>query len=159
MKAYRGKGVRIVYDVVRERGDDPPYRQFKGGCDVARYVRDLQAMGLVPMERESFMVLALDARNKTIGFQVVSIGALNTASAHPREVFRFAVATGAASLIVAHNHPSGDCTPSPEDKQITERLRDAGELLGIQVLDHVVVGGTEFFSFADGGTHTVQEAA
>ena len=152
MKAYRGKGVRVVYDVVRERADAPPYRRMRTGAEVARYVLNLQTIGLVPTERETFMVLALDARHGVIGFQMVSIGTLSTTSVHPREVFRFSVATGAAAIIVAHNHPSGDSAPSPEDRRVTDRLTEVGELLGIQLLDHVIVATTEFYSFADGTT-------
>ena len=159
MKAYRGKGVRIVYDVVRERDDAPPYRKMCSGADVARYVHDLQTIGLIPTERETFMVMALDARHGVIGFQAVSIGSLNNATVHPREVFRFSVATGAAAIIVAHNHPSGDPSPSAEDRRITERLRECGETLGIELLDHVVVAGSQFYSFADGRTCEIREVA
>lgn len=98
------------------------------------------------------MVLALDARHGVIGFQAVSVGSLSSATVHPREVFRFSVATGAAAVIVAHNHPSGDPTPSPEDHRVTDRLRQGGDLLGIAVLDHVVVASTRFHSIADGRT-------
>jgi DNA repair protein RadC len=157
MKAFRGKGVRIVYDVVRERDDAPPFRVMRKGADAARYVVDLQGLGLVPSEREAFMVLALDARHGVIGFQVVSIGTLNSASVHPREVFRFAIGAGAAAVILAHNHPSGDHTPSHQDRAITERLTKAGELLGINVLDHLVVGGASYFSFSDGSSFPIEE--
>jgi DNA repair protein RadC len=150
VKAYRGKGVRIVYDVVRERGEDPPLQVMRTAAHVARYIHFLQSKGLVPSEREAFMVVALDARNQTIGFQVVSVGTLNSAQVHPREVYRFAVSIGAASVIVAHNHPSLDHTPSHQDRLLTDRLREAGELLGIEMLDHVVVGGRCYFSFSDG---------
>ena len=159
MRAYRGKGVRIVFDVVRERDDAPPYRRMRTGGDVARYVCDLQSLGLVPTERETFMVLALDARHGVVGFQAVSIGTLSTTSVHPREVFRFSVATGAAASIVAHNHPSGDPAPSAEDKTVTERLRQCGETLGIELLDHVVVAGDRFHSFADGRTSPIPVVA
>ena len=159
MKAYRGQGVRIVYDVVRERDDAPPYRRMTCGADVARYVLDLQSAGVVPTERETFMVLALDSRHGVIGFQAVSIGTLNSAFVHPREVFRFSVATGAAAIIAAHNHPSGDPSPSAEDRRITERLRECGETLGIELLDHVVVAGSQFYSFADGRTCQIREVA
>jgi DNA repair protein RadC len=155
MKAYRGKGVRIVFDVVRERGDAPPYRRVSSGIDVARYVRDLQTLGMVPSEREAFMVLALDARHGVIGFQVVSVGSLGSTTVHPREVFRFPVIAGAAAILVAHNHPSGDPHPSIEDRRVTDRLQESGKLIGIELLDHVVVGETEFYSFADERTHRI----
>ena len=85
--------------------------------------------------------------------------AVSSTSVHPREVFRFSVATGAAAIIVAHNHPSGDPSPSAEDRRITERLRECGEMLGIEVLDHVVVAGSEFYSFADGRVCRIREVA
>ena len=91
-------------------------------------------------EREHFVVIALNTRNKIIGIHTVSIGSLDTSIVHPREVFKFAILANASSVILGHNHPSGDTTPSPEDIDITHRLVKAGELLGIEVLDHLIVG-------------------
>ena len=91
-------------------------------------------------DREVFGVLALDTANHVIGINVVSIGVLDAAPVHPREVFRWAIHAGAASIIAFHNHPSGKATPSKEDRAATTRLRAAGELLAIRVLDHVVLG-------------------
>ncbi len=89
--------------------------------------------------REHFLVLLLNARHEVIGRETVSIGSLNASIVHPREVFKPAVLASAASVILVHNHPSGDPEPSEEDLTITKRLVEAGELLGIQVLDHVIV--------------------
>ena len=83
----------------------------------------------------------LSARNQVIRLQVVSVGSLNNSIVHPREVFRPAIAAGAASLILVHNHPSGDVEPSVDDVALTNRLVEAGSLLGIEVLDHVILGG------------------
>jgi DNA repair protein RadC len=91
-------------------------------------------------DREHFVVLMLDAKNKVLGIHTASIGTLMAALVEPREVFKAAILANAASIVVGHNHPSGDPTPSPEDHAVTEMLREAGKLLRIEVLDHVVVG-------------------
>lgn len=92
------------------------------------------------LDRENFVVLLLDTKNKVIGINTVSIGTLNSSLVHPREVFKPAILASAAALILAHNHPSGDPKPSREDIEVTKRLIEAGGLLGIQVLDHIIVG-------------------
>lgn len=102
-------------------------------------------------KRESFYVIMLDGRNRVMSKVRVSQGSLGSSIVHPRESFRAAVREAAAAVIFVHNHPSGDPTPSTEDKRITERLRRAGELMGIPVLDHVVVGRGRYWSFADNG--------
>jgi DNA repair protein RadC len=91
-------------------------------------------------EVEVVLAVYLDARNRVLGCSEVSRGTLTAALLHPREVFRTAIALGAYSLVLAHNHPSGDATPSQEDQAITRRLQQAGELLGIRLVDHVVIG-------------------
>ena len=102
-------------------------------------------------DREHFLMLPLDGRNRVLGFEIVSVGTLTASLVHPREVFKTAILANAAAIIVAHNHPSGDPTPSAEDRAITQRLKDAGELLGIRLLDHVVLGERGYWSFADQG--------
>jgi len=92
------------------------------------------------LDRENFVVLLLDTKNKIIGLNTVSIGTLNSSLVHPREVFKPAILASAAAIILAHNHPSGDPKPSKEDIEITKRLIEAGDLLGIAVLDHIIVG-------------------
>lgn len=91
-------------------------------------------------DREHFVTLMLDVKNQVIGIHTVSIGNLNSAIVSPREVFKAAILANAASIILGHNHPSGDTTPSPEDLQVTEVLCQAGKLLQIDVLDHVIIG-------------------
>ena len=91
-------------------------------------------------DREHFVILMLDVKNRVIGIHTVSIGNLNSAIVSPREVFKAAILANAASIILGHNHPSGDITPSPEDIQVTETLHKAGKLLDIEVLDHVIIG-------------------
>jgi DNA repair protein RadC len=117
---------------------------------------DEQAAGLARAvigddPREHFLAIYLDTRHRAIGVHVVSIGTADVSLVHPREVFGPALMLHATALIVVHNHPSGDPCPSAEDKRLTERLRDAGTLLGIELLDHLVLGSERFFSFADEG--------
>ena len=128
-----------------------PGTPVRSGADVARVVQE-SARG---MRRESFFVLLLDGRHRVIGFRVVSTGSLQSTPVHPREVFVAAIREGAAALVIAHNHPSGDPEPSREDREVTERLQQVGDLVGIEVLDHVVVGDRRFYSFADESFHPV----
>jgi DNA repair protein RadC len=99
--------------------------------------------------REHFVGIYLNTRNQVLRREVISIGSLNASIVHPREVFTPAIAVSAASLVLAHNHPSGDPTPSEEDLAITHRLVDAGRLLGIEVLDHVIVCRDAYASFKE----------
>lgn len=101
--------------------------------------------------REHFIALLLDTRNGVLRTRTVSVGDLSSSIVHPREVFSEAIRHGAASLLVAHNHPSGDPTPSSEDITVTRRLAEAGELLGIELLDHVVLGDDRFVSLKEKG--------
>lgn len=112
--------------------------------DVADMVTDIR-----DRKKEHFVVLYLNARNQLIHKETVSIGTLNANIVHPREVFQPAIAHSAASIVLVHNHPSGDTSPSTDDIQLTERMIKAGELMGIDVLDHVIVGQRDFFSLKD----------
>jgi len=98
---------------------------------------------------ECFLVLLLDAKHRPIREVRVSTGILNGSLVHPREIFAPAVAGRAAAVLLVHNHPSGDPSPSREDREITERIRTAGEILGIPVLDHVILGDCAFYSFRE----------
>ena len=115
------------------------------------------------LKHEVFKVVLLDAKNHVIKEVTVSEGSLTLSIVHPREVFALAVRESAAAIIVLHNHPSGDPTPSQEDRQLTDRLVAAGSLLGIRVLDHLIMGDGRYTSFADEGwlrgiaNHTEQE--
>jgi len=91
--------------------------------------------------QEVFVVFLLDGRHRLVGWQVTSTGTLTASLVHPREVFGLALRQSAAAVILAHNHPSGHAGPSAEDRQVTRRLQQAGELLGVPMLDHVIVGG------------------
>lgn len=101
----------------------------------------------VPVER--FHTLLLDVKHRAIRDVGVSVGILDGSLIHPREVFAEAVRERAASVILVHNHPSGDPSPSPEDREVTRRLRAAGGIVGIPVLDHVIIGNRTFFSFRE----------
>lgn len=104
-----------------------------------------------PFERdqEHGFVLILDVRNKVKAVDLISLGTLNASIIHPREVYRRAIAQSAATIIVAHNHPSGDCTPSDEDCQLTQGLVKAGQVIGIELVDHIVFSRTGFYSFRE----------
>lgn len=100
-------------------------------------------------KKEHFVVFYLDTQNRLIERQIISVGTLNASLVHPREVFEPAVSLHAASIIVAHNHPSGSLEPSREDKEVTTRLVGAGKVLGIELLDHVLIGGKRFQGFKE----------
>jgi DNA repair protein RadC len=102
-------------------------------------------------QREHFYTLLLDTKHRLIREVPVSIGSLNESVVHPREVYRSAIRESAAKVVFVHNHPSGNPDPSPQDRSLTRRLVDAGELVGIAVLDHIIVGHDTYFSFAERG--------
>jgi DNA repair protein RadC len=102
-------------------------------------------------DRERFLTLALDTKKRLLGVEEVSVGTLNSTLVHPREIFKALILANAESFICVHNHPSGDPTPSVEDREVTRRLKEAGALLGIPLVDHIVLGHTTFHSLqADG---------
>lgn len=101
--------------------------------------------------KEHFVALHLDAKNRLLCAEIVSVGSLNAAIVHPREAYKSALLSSAAAVLFVHNHPSGSPEPSREDIELTNRLRECGELLGIRLLDHVIVGHGRHHSFADAG--------
>lgn len=101
--------------------------------------------------KEKFFVIHLNTKKEVICFELVHIGGMSSALVDPRCIFRTALLVGAVSIILLHNHPSGDVTPSNEDKAITELLKNAGKLLQIAVVDHVIVGKDKYFSFVNAG--------
>jgi len=132
--------------VVRERRAGYSRQQrVKTSGDVYQAFREHFAS----LDREQFVVVLLDNKNVILGFNVVSVGTINSSLVHPREVFKPAILANAAAVLLIHNHPSGDPEPSAEDKAITRRLKEAGEILGIKLLDHVVIGDGHFVSFAE----------
>ncbi len=121
--------------------------RIREGADVAELLRPR----FHAEKREHFLVLPLTAKNEVLMVADVSVGTLTNTLVHPREVFEPPIRCGAAHIILAHNHPSGDPAPSAEDHRLTLVLKDAGALLGIPVTDHVILGGEDFFSFAEEG--------
>ena len=130
------------YSVRLVRNESQPYQAIRvSGSDQAircclQIVRDC----LDNATKEKFLVVSLDSQNVAIGYQVITEGVLDASLVHPREVFQFAILTNAARLLLCHNHPSGDLTPSREDRAVTDRLKDCGKMMGIEVLDHIIVG-------------------
>lgn len=103
------------------------------------------------LDREHFRVVLLNTKNRVLAVETISVGSLNSSLVHPREVFKRAVQSSAAAVILVHNHPSGDPAPSPEDLEITRRLCEAGRLIGIDVLDHIIIGDHVFVSLKEKG--------
>jgi DNA repair protein RadC len=135
---------RVNIPVVREATEvkiNGPEKAF----DILKEISDAS--------QEMFVMLTLDQKNNVIDKHIVTIGCLNASLAHPREVFKRAIMDSAASIIVAHNHPSGDCKPSLEDISLTKQLVKGGNLLGIPVQDHIVIGRdkTPFHSIRESG--------
>jgi DNA repair protein RadC len=126
----------------------PPARmQFVTPRDAAAYL--LPQFGARPVEQ--FGVMMLDTKHRLLRTSVVSVGTLDSSPAHPREVFREAASACAAAIVLFHNHPSGDPLPSRDDIELTRRLVQAGEIMGIDVIDHVILADTRYFSFREAG--------
>lgn len=121
--------------------------QIKTASDVYQYYVD----ELQNKTKEYFYALFLDTKNRILKEELVSIGTLNESLIHPRELFNSAVQASCNSVIIVHNHPSGDCIPSDSDKEVTKVLVDAGEIMGIKVLDHVIIGKEGFMSLKESG--------
>ena len=133
--------------LVRENRAVPPSSLLNTSVIAATVLRPLFA----GLDREQFLVCGLDAKHGIIGVNIVSIGSLTLAIVHPREVFKPLILMNASAWICAHNHPSGDTAPSPEDRVLTSRLRQGADLLGIVLLDHLILTDEGCFSFADQG--------
>ncbi len=167
--SLRGLGARTLGELMTERGMGvsraatlvaaieigrriaetrlSPGMRLGGSADVFRHYH----VRLRDLKRERFLALLLDGRHRLIGEVLVSEGTLNASLVHPREAFVPAVRESAAALVFVHNHPSGDPGPSSEDAELTRRLVAVGDLVGIRVLDHVIVGDGRYYSFADAG--------
>jgi DNA repair protein RadC len=145
-KAARLKAsLELARRLAREESPDRP--RFV----TSRTIFDFVHLALRDLRHEVFDILLLDAKNRLVRQVRVSVGTLTGSLVHPREVYRAAVVEGAAAVVLVHNHPSGDPTPSRDDLEVTARLVSAGDVLGIRVLDHVVVGDGRYFSMADSG--------
>jgi len=101
------------------------------------------------LDRETLWVVCLDTKNRINCLSQVAVGTLNASLAHPRELLKVAILANAAGFILVHNHPSGDPAPSAEDRLLTQRMREAGNILGISLMDHIIIGHDRYYSFAD----------
>ena len=143
----RSQGAVLIREaVIRYRG---PRRRIPAAIryptDVVEFIRNVVQRDA----REHFLVLFLDGRHRPIAYQVASVGTATASLVHPREIFQAAVGLGACAILVAHNHPSGDPNPSPEDRSVTDRLVLAGQLLGIPLLDPVIVTQRKYASIRE----------
>ena len=135
--------------VTLERSSLRGHPSVRRGTDIVRAF--LEEVGFDP--REVMVAFYLDARHVPIGFHIVSIGTASATTCDPTTIFGPALSLSASAVILAHNHPSGDPSPSAEDQRLTTRMKEVGELVGIEVLDHVVIGATRHYSFASEGTY------
>lgn len=144
----RAEQVRACFELARrfrQSNSNNGRRAFKRPAEVAEYLQPIMGS----LKKETFRALLLNTRNQLIRCELVSLGTLNASLVHPREVFKPAVEVSAASVILAHNHPSGDPEPSREDLQLTKRLVQAAELLGIELVDHVIITATSHVSLKE----------
>ena len=130
-----------------QAGPSAKRQTIRGAADV----HQLLSWDMRHLDREHFRVLLLNTRHQVLRVATVSVGGLSSAQVHPREVFKEAIRHGAAAIIVVHNHPSGDPTPSQDDKQVTDQLSAAGTLVGIPVLDHIIIGDGQYTSLRELG--------
>jgi DNA repair protein RadC len=145
MSTYRQLSV-VRIEMVRERELAYPADALMSGPNDALHAARAFLEGF---DREGFVSIHLSSKHKINGIELVAMGTLNSTLVHPREVFKGAILSNSAAIIVAHNHPSGDPTPSPEDMALTTQLLAAGEILGIRVMDHLVIGDDRHVSLRE----------
>ena len=149
-KPIRFQQIRAVYEKLEVREEVqaylPPDRRYTSPEQISQIFSFLTTES-----KEYFFTLHLDGKNRILCLDGVSVGSLNQSIVHPREVFKTALLSSAAAIILVHNHPTGDPSPSSEDIAITRRLKEAGELMGIKVLDHIILGDREYLSFVERG--------
>lgn len=143
-KAMQIKALFELYKRVKGR---KVLSTIKSAKDVFAYLQPR----LRDLDKEQFVVLHLNSKNKLIREETVSVGILDTALVHPREIFKNAIKESASKIVVVHNHPSGDVSPSENDIKTTRVLFGAGDVLGITVVDHVIIGGEQYYSFREQG--------
>jgi DNA repair protein RadC len=141
--------IKACFELGRREDLEPELKNFdiKDPEAVVKAVR----ASIKDKAKEHFKLILLNPRNKIIGISTISIGTLNASLVHPREVFKDAIIHSAASVVLAHNHPSGDPEPSEDDLKITKKLVDSGKMLGIEVLDHIIIAKNDFCSFKERG--------
>ncbi|ODV53735.1 MULTISPECIES: JAB domain-containing protein [Lysinibacillus] len=148
LKELSAKRVNIVsVKLVKEASMLYKQRRVRSPQDSYELFRDY----IGEVDREHFVVACLDTKNQPTNISTVHIGSLNTSIVHPREVMKTAILSNAASIICCHPHPSGDPTPSPEDIDVTERLAEVGKIVGIELLDHIIIGDGKFISLKEKG--------
>ncbi len=145
----RAERVQALMVLARRFSHEPllPGRPYRSATDIYRHLRST----LRDLKKERFLIILLDGKNRVMGERLISEGSLNASLVHPREVFSPAIRESAGSIVLVHNHPSGDPTPSLEDIEVTRRLRSVGDLVGIRVLDHVIIGEECYTSFLEQG--------
>jgi len=127
-------------------------KQMHSSSDVYKMVKQfLKRKPIIDREKEHFFVIGMLRNNKIRFIDIVSIGSVTATVVHPMNVFRLAVMKGVVNLIICHNHPSGNTQPSTADITLTKKLKEAGKVLEIQVLDHIIIGDAGYYSFADEG--------
>lgn len=147
-KAVPAKRVNIVQvKLVREKTLFYKDRKIRSPHDAYELIQNF----IGDVDREHFIVLCLDTKNQPTCIQVVHIGSLNSSIVHPREVLKSALLSNSASIIVAHNHPSNVADPSPEDIEVTKRLIEAGKIIGVELLDHLIICTDSFRSLKESG--------
>jgi len=129
--------------LVREAYASYRYGHVKSTHEAKRIVLEVTKELLENAPQEHFLVLTCDTKLKPIALHIITVGTLDASLVHPREIFRVAFLDNASSILLIHNHPSGEVTPSSQDHEVTERTKKAGELLGVQVLDHIIVGHSD----------------
>ncbi len=144
----QAKRVDIVQvKMVKERSVLYSTRRIQSTSDADELVRQF----LDELDREAMIVVTLNAKSEPTCLQVISIGSLSASIVHPREVFKVAILSNAYSILLAHNHPSGDTTPSQEDIKLTKRIKNASDIMGISLLDHLIIGSDGYYSFKENG--------
>jgi len=148
-RTIKFKQIKAVYETftIKEEVTNylPPCTRFTSPAQIYEVFSFLRKE-----TKEYFISLHLDGKNRIACIDVVSIGSLNQSIVHPRDLFKTALLSSAAGIILIHNHPTGDPTPSREDREITRRLKEAGDLLGVRVLDHIIIGDS-YLSFTEQG--------
>ena len=149
-RSLRFRTIRPVFETLTIKENVPDYINPKTRLTAPRQVWEMFRF-LGRESKEWMLVLLLDGKNRLSAVDVCSIGSLNQSIVHPREIFKSALLASAAAIILVHNHPSGDTSPSREDLEISKRLKEASDILGIKLLDHIVIGEDEFTSFVERG--------
>jgi DNA repair protein RadC len=155
LESIRGIGrakacqIQAVLEIARRMAATVP--EAKKAIRCPQDIADLLMEEMRYLDKEHFRIIPLNTKNQVLEVVPISIGSLNSSPVHPREVFKQAIKRSSAAIILVHNHPSGDPTPSKEDLEVTKRLAEGGKLLGIEVLDHLIIGDKKYTSLKEKG--------